>query len=80
MEVKILAFGIAKDILGVREMRFPLSEKTTVATLRTELTVKYPELEKLSSLAVAVNGTYAENDATIGDQDEVVLIPPVSGG
>jgi molybdopterin synthase sulfur carrier subunit len=41
---------------------------------------KYPELAKLQSLAVAVNGAYAQNEAHISAEDEVVLIPPVSGG
>ncbi len=80
MKVKILAFGIAKDILGNREIQLALPENATVAALRAQLTAQYPELEKLNSLAVAINGAYAESEAKIGDSDEVVLIPPVSGG
>ena len=80
MKVKILAFGIAKDILGNREMQLALPENATVAALRAQLTTQYPELKKLNTLAVAINGAYAENEATIEDSDEVVLIPPVSGG
>jgi len=79
-KVKVLAFGIAKDILGEREIRFELPEESTVAAFRAQLMAKYPELAKLQSLAVAVNGAYAQNEAHISAEDEVVLIPPVSGG
>lgn len=40
----------------------------------------YPEFSKLSSLAVAVNGEYASNGIQLDSNDEIALIPPVSGG
>jgi len=40
----------------------------------------YPEFSKLSSLAVAVNGEYASNDVPLLNNDEIAIIPPVSGG
>jgi len=40
----------------------------------------YPELGKLSSLAIAVNNSYAQDEEEINSYDEIALIPPVSGG
>lgn len=80
MQIKILAFGITKDILGERNLQITLSEALTVAGLRKQLMETYPGLEKLKSLAIAINGTYAEDDIILDGNDEVVLIPPVSGG
>lgn len=80
MQIKILAFGVAKDIIGDREMTFSVPEGATVEVLKKTLNEQFPEFEKLASMAVAVNGGYAEDEAAIQTDDEVVLIPPVSGG
>lgn len=80
MQIKILAFGVAKDIIGGRELTFSFPEGATVEGLKKTLNEQFPELEKLASMAIAVNGGYAEDGETIQAGDEVVLIPPVSGG
>ncbi|MDX1940357.1 MAG: MoaD/ThiS family protein [Saprospiraceae bacterium] len=80
MQVKILAFGVAKDIVGSRQFDFAISDHTTVEALRKNLHTQYPALEKLASMAIAVNGEYASDEVIISSGDEVVLIPPVSGG
>ena len=36
--------------------------------------------ESLSEVLVAVGGSYAPDDYVIGEDDEVVIFPPVSGG
>jgi molybdopterin synthase sulfur carrier subunit len=41
---------------------------------------RFPALAALRSLAVAVNGQYADAATSIQPGDEVALIPPVSGG
>lgn len=78
--IRILAFGIARDILGEGETRMQLPGQPTVALLRKHLYERFPELTKLKSLAIARNNEYAEENDLITDDDEVVLIPPVSGG
>ena len=52
----------------------------TVLILKKAVLNAYPQFEKLNSLAIAVNNEYADDDLIITPQDEVVLIPPVSGG
>ncbi len=80
MQIKILAFGIAKEIVGGSTAVIALPEAPTVENLRGVLAGQYPALEQLASLAIAVNGTYATDDQCLQPNDEVVLIPPVSGG
>ncbi|MBK7872041.1 MAG: MoaD/ThiS family protein [Saprospiraceae bacterium] len=80
MQIKILAFGVAKDIVGTRQLDFAIFNGITVETLRKTLHTQYPALEKLTSMAIAVNGEYASDEVAIAPGDEVVLIPPVSGG
>lgn len=72
-------FGIAREIVGsssiVIEEAIPTVEK-----LLDHLKSEYTQLNKLTSLLVAVNSEYASADAEIGMNDEIAIIPPVSGG
>lgn len=80
MKIKVLAFGIAKDILQKGETEWEVSPSTSLADLKTELTSQYPDFQKLASLKLAVNEDYQTDDYIIQENDEVVIIPPVSGG
>jgi molybdopterin converting factor subunit 1 len=75
----VLAFGIAKDILGGRQCEIELPGNT-VSALRTALVGQYPALAGLRSLLIAVNSEYAEDGVLLEERDEIALIPPVSGG
>jgi Molybdopterin converting factor, small subunit len=75
----IKAFGVTKDIVGARETVLEL-DGDTVASLRSALRHRYPALVEIRSLMIAVNSSYAEDDQSIGESDEIALIPPVSGG
>lgn len=80
MKIRLLAFGIAKDILNARSMSFELKQGNTIAALKTALMLQYPAFEKLISLTFAVNESYVPDDHLLHEDDEIVLIPPVSGG
>lgn len=80
MKLNVKLYGITKEIIGQTELEYSLSSSPDVSSLRKELKREYPELGRLKSLMVAVNGEYAPQDLVLNEQDEVVLIPPVSGG
>lgn len=80
MKLKILAFGIAKDILGGTEKEIDLVEGTTVQHLKLKLEDEYAELKHLKSYFIAVDDEYAENDQVIISTNDIAIIPPVSGG
>lgn len=80
MTLHITAFGIARDIMGARVVTFEAPASLTVSELKQQLLERYPAFGELSSLFIAVNAEYGDEDATITEQDEIVLIPPVSGG
>jgi sulfur-carrier protein len=75
----IKAFGVTKEILGTKESVVE-ADANTVAELRSYLMIKYPALEGLRSLFIAVNNSYAEDNTRLAETDEIALIPPVSGG
>ena len=76
----VLLFGIARDLTGQSSVSVSLSPKSSVADLLNTVYGQYPALSGIKSLLVAVNGEYAEADQPLTHQDEIALIPPVSGG
>ena len=80
MEVTILLFGITKDFVGKRMVKMQLSPSISVAEFKNALQEEYPKLLDLNSVAIAVNSEYADDFHILKPNDEIALIPPVSGG
>jgi len=81
MKVRIKAFAGARDALGQRELVRDVPAGTTAGELLDQLARERPALQGLrAALRVAVNREYVEGDTRLAEDDEVALIPPVSGG
>lgn len=80
MKLTIKAFGITREIIGEKETILELQEGATIVSLKAELEAQFPEIKGLKSLFIAVNNKYAEEGAELNENDEIALIPPVSGG
>lgn len=80
MKISITAFGIAKDILKQKQVELTCEADASIGDVRAELIAQYPEFRKLVSLKFAVNTEYVNDTFQLSEKDEVVLIPPVSGG
>lgn len=79
--MNILLFGIAREIVGEDALIIPREEAiATVGNLRAWLKQNYPAFGGLSSLAIAVNSNFADDDEALLQDSEIALIPPVSGG
>lgn len=80
MNIQVLLFGIAADLLKSDSLEITVTENCTIYTFKKELLKRHPKLLHLASYAVAVNETYADDDVVLKENDVVALIPPVSGG
>ena len=80
MKINLLAFGIARDIIGASLLEIEFKEHPSIGNMKHFLSQQYPEFEKLASLSLAVNANYVDDNYLIQQGDEVVIIPPVSGG
>ena len=80
MQIKVVAYGIAKEILQSHEMNLEIGDTQTLQEVRSLLATQYPELNRLASLRFAVNESYQDDEFQLSANDEVVIIPPVSGG
>ena len=80
MKVKILAFGIAREICGARSFELDLPESCDTVSLQQLLSDQYPRLQELSSCRLALNEEYLETNKILASGDEIAILPPVSGG
>jgi molybdopterin converting factor subunit 1 len=81
MRVRVLFFGILKDLVGKASDTLDLDQGASVRDLLAHYETQFPRLrESLSSLALAVNQEYASAETKLKSNDEVAILPPVSGG
>jgi molybdopterin converting factor small subunit len=84
MRVKLLCFGVLKDLLGLATEEVQVPEGSSVADLLRNLEQRTSnsvmDTKVWQSLAVAVNREYSPADTVLRDGDEVALLPHVSGG
>jgi molybdopterin converting factor subunit 1 len=81
VRVKVRLFGSLRERAGRAELRLELPDGATADVAWQALVAAAPDLApRRASLAVAVNRVYASFETALRDQDEVVFIPPVSGG
>ncbi|GER66427.1 molybdopterin synthase sulfur carrier subunit [Weizmannia acidilactici] len=76
--IKVLLFAHLKEQLNRSEITIDRNEMT-VGELRAKLG-KDGFLPQASSVMIAVNEEFAQDEDIIRDGDVVALIPPVSGG
>src|SRR5271157_370551 len=81
MQVRVLYLGMLRDIAGREQEVVSLAEGARLSDLCAELEQRFPKLRRFrNSLALALNQEYSDAAAELHDNDEVALIPPVSGG
>ena len=81
MLVKVLFFGVLKDMVGKAEEWLEVPPGTTLGSLFAGYSQRYETLQgKRPSILFARNREFATADTALCDQDEVAFLPPVSGG
>jgi molybdopterin converting factor subunit 1 len=81
MKVKVKLFAILRERAGTAEVIKEIEEGSTVADLWAALQQDYPKLAVPGiRLLYAVNQDYVKSDCVLKNSDEIVFIPPVSGG
>lgn len=79
--VTVKLFAAYQEAYGVSEIVLEFPPQTTVADVSFRLIQEHPELAQWRNLTrFGVNLQFVEPDTVLSNGDEVVLIPPVSGG
>ena len=81
MNVKVKFFAIARDLVGKDEMLLSLPEHASTTTVIDKLIERFPKFQDWKPyIRIAVNYEYVPQDHKLKDNDEIAIIPPVSGG
>lgn len=79
--MKVLYFSQAAGLTGCREEVLDISHPMTSGGFWEEVVRRHPGLAALRSVCrLACNEEYLSAEGTIQPDDEVAVIPPVSGG
>jgi sulfur-carrier protein len=81
MIVKVKLFAAYQDAYGLPELEIEVAKGITVSEVGDRVRAPHPELHPLASITrYGINLNFVEPEAIVQEGDEVVLIPPVSGG
>ncbi|MBD0364045.1 MAG: MoaD/ThiS family protein [Coleofasciculus sp. C3-bin4] len=79
--ITVKLFAAYQEAYGVSELILEFPPNTPVAAVLERLISEHPELKQWQDLTrFGINLEFVEPDTLVQDGDEVVLIPPVSGG
>ena len=81
MRVRVLFFGMLKEVVGCPEEHLDLEAGATLGRVFDHYGSRYPRMREMAgSIVLARNREFAEPAVGIQDGDEVAFLPPVSGG
>jgi molybdopterin synthase catalytic subunit len=81
MFVRVLFFGMLKDLVGCAQQRLELADGARLSAVFEHYAGRFPRLEEMSgSIVLARNQEFSTPDAVLAEGDEIALLPPVSGG
>lgn len=81
MVVKVLFFGVLKDLTGLSEEMVEIAPATTLGGLLDRYAERFETLKAARpSILLARNREFSNPDTPLTDQDEIAFLPPVSGG
>ncbi|MEO0541466.1 MAG: MoaD/ThiS family protein [Cyanobacteria bacterium P01_A01_bin.105] len=81
IRITVKLFAAYQDAYGQSELTVDLPGGTTVGRLCDRMLTEHPELQQWRPLTrFGVNLQFVPAETILTDGDEVVMIPPVSGG
>jgi molybdopterin converting factor subunit 1 len=81
VRVRVRLFASLREVVGRTEVELDLADGATAESAWQRLAADHPALaERRARLGAAVNRQYVPFDTPLRDGDEIVFVPPVSGG
>ena len=81
MRVRVLFFGVLKDVVGRAEESLEIAPHATLGSLFDSYAERFATLhDKRSSILFARNSEFSKPDTMLCENDEIAFLPPVSGG
>jgi MoaE-MoaD fusion protein len=81
VRVRVLFFGMLRDLVGRSEDELALAPGASVGSVFAHYAGSFPRLRELErSILLARNQKFAAASEAVEEGDEIALLPPVSGG
>jgi molybdopterin synthase catalytic subunit len=81
MEIRVLFFGLLKDICGRGDDRIEVPDGANAGFVFDHYAARYPKLAEMAqSIVIARNREFTDRAQALAEGDEIALLPPVSGG
>ncbi len=81
MLITVKLFASLRDKAGTKDLKLDLPDGATVAAAMEAIQQRLPAIaEHARSVAYAVNQSYVPANTVLKNNDELAIIPPVSGG
>jgi sulfur-carrier protein len=81
MRVRVRLFASLREAVGASEIEMDLPEGSTAESAWQRLAEAHTALaSRRARLTAAINRRYAPFDTALREGDELVFVPPVSGG
>ncbi len=80
-KITVKLFAAYQEVYGQPELSLEVPEGTTVQMVGDRVRQPYPALQALAAVTrYGTNLAFVAPDSPVTEGDEIVLIPPVSGG
>jgi molybdopterin converting factor subunit 1 len=81
VRIRVLFFGVLRDIVGLREDSLDIPEGGRLESVFELYAGRFPRLRGMAaSVVLALNQEFSTPSAPLAEGDEVAFLPPVSGG
>lgn len=80
MTIRVRLFAMMAQQAGTGRLTLEMPAGTPVGTIQELLRNTFPDLRWPTGTMLAVNQEYAPPERLLQENDEVAIIPPVSGG
>ncbi len=81
MRIRVLFFGVLRDVVGLREDSLDIPEGSRLGSVFELYAGRFPGLRGMAaSMVLALNQEFSTTAAPLQEGDEVAFLPPVSGG
>jgi molybdopterin synthase catalytic subunit/molybdopterin converting factor small subunit len=81
MRVRVLFFGVLKDLAGCSEDWIELGEGSQIGSVFDHYAERFPKMRDMAgSIVMARNHEFSRLASPVADGDEIAFLPPVSGG
>jgi molybdopterin synthase sulfur carrier subunit len=79
--ITLKLFAAYQEAYGVSQLQLTFPSETTVSQLLEHILTEHPQLKQWGNVTqFGINLNFVPPETILQDGDEVVLIPPVSGG